>query len=98
MINNNFKTALLIPMLLFILGISSCNKDNAIQQETKDNVQIETLQKFLAEQMQLDPSSIVFNQESQKFQLPGESGEYTFEFDYDSVLETYNRDRNQSSQ
>jgi len=42
--------------------------------------------------------AIVFDQESRKFQLPGESGEYTFEFEYDSVLEAYNRDKNQRSQ
>jgi len=98
MIHNNFKKALLVPMLLFALGIAACNKDNAVQQEAGEKAQVETLREFLAEQMQLDPSSIVFDQESRKFKLPGESGEYTFEFDYDSVLETYNRDKNQPSQ
>lgn len=98
MFKNYFKKSLVVPMVLLSLSFAACNKDNAVQQEAGEKAQVETLQKFLAEQMQLDPSSIVFDQESRKFKLPGESGEYTFEFDYDSVLETYNRDKNQPSQ
>lgn len=82
-------------MVLLSLSFAACNKDNAVQQETKEKAQIETLRQFLAEKMQLDPSSIGFDQETRKFLLPAESGDYTFEFDYDSVLDVYNRDKNQ---
>ncbi|MEH6307021.1 hypothetical protein RYH73_15340 [Olivibacter sp. CPCC 100613] len=95
MFKNYFKKALAVPMLLLSLSFTACNKDNAVQQETKEKAQIETLKEFLAEKMHLEPSSIGFDQETRKFLLPAESGDYTFEFDYESVLDVYTRDKNQ---
>lgn len=92
MIIGYLKKALIVPMILFGLSIASCNKDNDIQQETEKEIQIETLRNFLAEQMDLDPSSIVFNHETQAFRLPGE---YDLELKYEDVLDVYNRDKNQ---
>lgn len=91
MFKNYFKKALAVPMLLLSLSFTACNKDNAIQQETKEKAQIETLKEFLAEKMHLEASSIVFNQETQAFKLPGE---YDLELKYEDVLDVYNRDKN----
>lgn len=92
------RKALILPLAIISLSIASCNKDNVTQPETQEKAQIETLKQFLAEKMHLDPSSIGFDQENRKFLLPAEPGEYAFEFDYDSVLDVYNRDKNQPNQ
>jgi hypothetical protein len=86
-----FKKSLVVPVVLLSLSFAACNKDNAVQQETKEKAQIETLRQFLAEKMHLDVSSIVFNKETQAFKLPGD---YDRELKYEDVLDVYNRDKN----
>lgn len=91
MFKNHFKKSLVVPMVLLSLSFAACNKDNAVQQETGEKAQIENLREFLAEKMHLEVSSIVFNQETQAFKLPGD---YDLELKYEDVLDVYNRDKN----
>lgn len=73
MINNNFKTALLIPMLLFILGISSCNKDSAIQQETGEKIQdvdagrLQKIKRFISITWNVELENVKYNEAEQNF-------------------------------
>jgi|GEM_PF-1366266 len=86
------KKALILPLAIVSLFIASCSKDNAVQQDTQEKAQIETLRQFLAEKLQLDPADVVYDEQHQKFRV---SKEYDFGYSFDDVYEVYKRDKGQ---